>query len=38
MWPKTIRARLESVTFLIVMSVFSSYLAAFTLGVTRFAA
>ncbi len=38
MWPKTIRTQLERVTLIIVMSVFSSYLAAFTLGMTRFVA
>ena len=38
MWPKQIRVRVERLTFVIVMSVFSSYLAAFALGVTRFVA
>lgn len=38
MWPKQIRARAERLTLIIVMSAFSSYLAAFALGVTRFVA
>lgn len=36
MWPKQIRARAEQLTLLIILSVFSSYLAAFSLSVTRF--
>lgn len=38
MWPKQIRVRAEQLTLLLILSVFSCYLAAFSLGVTRFVA
>lgn len=38
MWPKNIRTRAESLTLLVILSVFTTYFSAFALSVTRFVA